>query len=231
MRIGVIGAGSMGQILARCLARLGHRVSIANSRAPEFLTGLAAEVGATPVSVVDAVRAAEIIVLAVPTKAVTELPPGLFAGVTDDVVVIDVGNYHPELRDGRIEAIDRGMLDSQWVSQQVGRPVIKAFNNIFAASLREKGVPKGTVGRVALPVAGDSRYARSTVLHLVDQLGFDPVDAGGLDDSWRQQTGTPAYCNDLDVAALRDALAGAVRSRIGEYRAAEEKRIQRRIDA
>jgi len=109
--------------------------------------------------------------------------------------------------------------------------VIKAFNNVFAASLREKGIPRGTKGRIALPVAGDPLDARTAVLRLVDDLGFDPVDAGNLDNSWRQQTGTPAYCKDLEVADLRRALAEAVRSRIREYRADEEARIRRLIEA
>ena len=231
MRIGVIGAGSMGAILARHFAKLGHHVSIANSRGPESLTALAAEIGATPVSVVDAAKTGEIVVLAIPTKAVADLPPELFANVAGSVVVIDIGNYHPELRDGRIDAIDRGMPDSQWVAQQIGRPVIKAFNNIFANSLLEKGMPKGTKGRIALPVAGDSLDAKAAVLRLVDDLGFDPVDAGDLDNSWRQQPGTPAYCRDLEAAALRRALAEADRSRIAEYRAEQEDRIKRQIAA
>src|SRR6267143_5620679 len=143
MRIGVIGAGSMGGILARHLGKLGHQVSIANSRGPESLTALAAEIGATPASVA-AAKAGEIVILAIPTKAVADLPRGLFANVPSGVVVIDIGNYHPELRDGHIAAIDRGMLDSQWVAQQIGHPVIKALNNIFAKSLLEKGVSRGT---------------------------------------------------------------------------------------
>jgi predicted dinucleotide-binding enzyme len=231
MRIGIIGAGGMGAILARHLAQLGHQVSIANSRGPESLTALAAEIGSTPVSVADAAQAGEIVILAIPTKAVADLPRGLFANAPNTVVVIDIGNYHPELRDGRIAAIDRGMLDSQWVAQQIGRPVIKAFNNIFAKSLLEKGVPKGTKGRIALPVAGDSSDAKATVLRLVDELGFDPVDGGDLDNSWRQQPGTPAYCHDLEAAALQHALAEADRSRIAEYRAEQEARIRRLMAA
>ena len=231
MRIGVIGAASMGATLARHLAKLGHQVSIANSRGPQSLTALAAEIGATPVSVVDAVKAAEIVIIAIPTKAVADLPRALFANVPSSLVVIDIGNYHPELRDGRIEAIERGMLDSQWVAQQIGRPVIKAFNNIFAKSLLEKGVPRGTRGRIALSVMGDPLDAKATVLRLVDDLGFDPVDGGDLDNSWRQQPGTPAYCQDLDAAALRRALAEADRSRIADYRAEQEARIRRRIAA
>jgi len=231
MRIGIIGAGSMGQILARHLARLGHQVSIANSRGPESLTALAAEVRATAVSVVDAAAAGEIVILAIPTKAVPDLPRDLFANLPDNAVVIDIGNYHPELRDGRIDAIDRGMPDSQWVAQQIGRPVIKAFNNILAESLLEKGVPRGTKGRIALPVAGDSSDAKTLVLRFVDDLGFDPIDAGDLDNSWRQQTGTPAYCQDLEAAALRRALAEADRTRIADYRAEQEARLRKLMAA
>jgi predicted dinucleotide-binding enzyme len=221
----------MGSILARHLGRLGHHVSLANSRGRESLTTVAGETGATPVSVVDAARAGEIVILAIPTKAVPALPRGLFANVADSVIVIDIGNYHPELRDGRIEAIDRGLLDSQWVAQQIGRPVIKAFNNILAQSLLEKGAPKGTRGRIALSVAGDSPDAKGTVLRLVDEMGFDPVDGGDLDNSWRQQTGAPAYCRDLDAAALQRELAEADRSRIAEYRAEQEARLRRAIAA
>ena len=231
MSIGVIGAGAVGRTLARHLATLGHQVSISNARGPASLTALAAEIGATPVSVVDAANAGEVAIIAIPTKAVADLPRALFANVPSSVVVIDIGNYHPELRDGRIDAIDRGMLDSQWVAQQIGRPVIKAFNNILAKSLLEKGVPRGTNGRIALSVAGDSLDAKAAVLRLVDDLGFDPVDGGDLDDSWRQQPGTPAYCQDLEAADLRRALAEADRSRIAEYRAEREARIRRDIAA
>ena len=229
MRIGVIGAGNIGGTLARHLAKLGHHVSIANSRGPESLTALAAEIGATPASVVDAAKAGEVVILAIPTKAVTDLPRGLFANVPSSVVVIDIGNYHPELRDGHIAAIDRGMLDSEWVEQQIGHPAIKALNNIFAKSLLEKGVPRGTRGRIALSVAGDSSDAKAAVLRLVDDLGFDPVDGGDLDNSWRQQPGTPAYCQDLEAAALRRALAEADRSQIAEYRAEQEARIRKSL--
>jgi predicted dinucleotide-binding enzyme len=228
MRIGVIGAGYMGGTLARRLAKLRHQVSIANSKGPESLTTLAAGIGAaTPVSVVDAANAGEIVIISIPTKAVADLPRKLFADVPGSVVVIDTGNYHPELRDGRIDAIDKGMLDSQWVAQQIGRPVIKAFNSILAMSLLEKGVPRATTGRVALSVAGDSLDAKATVLRLVDEPGFEPVDGGDLADSWRQQPGTPAYCRDLDAASLRRALAEAERSRTAKYRAEEEARIRR----
>jgi predicted dinucleotide-binding enzyme len=231
MRIGIIGAGNIGGTLARHFTRLGHLVSIANSRGPESLTGLADEIGAKAVSVTEAAKAGGIVIIAIPTKAVVDLPQGLFSNASPDGIVVDTGNYHPELRDGRIEAIDRGMPDSRWVAQQIGRPVIKAFNTIFAKSLLEKGTPKGTPGRIALSVFGDSVDGKAAVLGLIDDLGFDPVDGGDLVDSWRQQTGTPAYCKDLEAAALRQALAEAVHERVAEYRAAEEARIRKYLAA
>jgi len=217
LRVGIIGNGSMGGVFARRLAKLGHHVSIASSRGPEGSKALAAE------------NAGDIVILAIPTKAVAELPRELFAKLPNGVVIIDIGNYHPELRDGPIGEIDAGLPESQWVARRIGRPVIKAFNNILAESLLEKGVPRGTRGRIALSVAGDSPNAKAAVLRLVDELGFDPVDGGGLDDSWRQQPGTPAYCRDLDVSALRRALAEAERSRVAEYRAEREAQLRRSL--
>jgi predicted dinucleotide-binding enzyme len=231
MRIGIIGAGNIGGTLARHLTRLGHLVSIANSRGPESLIDLANEIGAKAVSVTEAATAGEIVIISIPTKAVVDLPQGLFANVSSDVIVVDTGNYHPELRDGCIEAIDRDMPDSRWVAQQIGRPVIKAFNTIFARSLLEKGAPKGAPGRIALSVFGDSSDGKAKLLRLIDDLGFDPVDGGNLDNSWRQQAGTPAYCKDLDSVALRQALEEAVYERVPAYRAAEEARIRKYLAA
>jgi predicted dinucleotide-binding enzyme len=141
--------------------------------------------------------------------------------VPADVVVIDTNNSYP-VRDGSIPAIEAGQVESAWVAEQIGRPVIKAFNNIYFESLRAKGAPKGTPGRVALPVAGDPPEARAKVMRLVEELGFDAVDAGGLEDSWRQQPGTPCYVHDLDAPRLKEALAAAERSRIPEYRKASD---------
>ncbi|HJV21335.1 MAG TPA: NAD(P)-binding domain-containing protein [Holophagaceae bacterium] len=224
-KIGIIGAGTMGSILARHLRRLDLPVLIANARGPGSLAEVAAETGATPVRVAEAVQAADILILAIPTKAIAQLPRGLLAREAHRAV-IDLGNYHPELRDGRIDAIDQGLPDSRWVAQQLGVPVVKAFNTIFAGSLREKGVPRGGKGRIALSACGDVPDAKAITLSLIDALGFDPVDGGGLDDSWRQQPGMPAYCRDLDAPALRRALAAADGTRIAACRLEQEARIR-----
>src|SRR5262249_30080458 len=149
------------------LSALGHEVFVANSRGPETLAGLAAETGATAVSVAEAARVGELVVVTIPEASVRNLPKELFAGVPQEVVVVDTGNYYPRQRDGRIDEIEAGMPESRWVERQLGRPVVKAFNNIYARHLLELGRPAGTPGRIALPVAGDGPTAKAVVLRLV----------------------------------------------------------------
>ncbi len=219
MRIGIIGAGNIGGTLTGRLTALGHDVSVANSRGPETLRELVDESGASAVTVVEAARDQDFVVVTIPEKNVPDLPSDLFVGANDDLVVVDTGNYYPRQRDGRIDAIEDGMVESRWVEQQLGRPVIKAFNNIYAQHLLEKGRPAGTHGRIALPIAGDDQAAKAVVLRLVDELGFDAVDANGLDESWRQQPGTPVYATDLDAEGVHRALAEATRERKAEFAA------------
>ena len=219
MKIGIIGAGQIGGTLTRRMTKLGHTVLVANSRGPESLADLAKETGAKAVPVKDAVRGVDLVVVTIPEKNIPKLPAGLFSGVDPQVVVVDTGNYYPRQRDGRIDGIEQGLLESRWVAQQLGRPVIKAFNNIYAKHLLELGKPRGTPGRIALPLAGDDDKAKAVVMQLIDELGFDAVDAGSLDESWRQQPGTPVYTKDLDAEGVRRALAAAKRERTPEWRA------------
>ena len=219
MNIGIIGAGHIGGTLTRRLSALGHKVFLANSRGPETLTALAEETGAVPVTVTEAAHKGDVVIVTIPEKNIPDLPPDLFEGVPDSVVVVDTGNYYPQQRDGRIDAIEEGTVESRWVSQQLGRPVVKTFNNIYAKHLLKKGQPAGTPGRIALPVAGDDDRAKAIVLKLVEELGFDGVDTGGLDDSWRQQPGTPVYAADLDAEGVRRALSKASKERKPEWRA------------
>ncbi|APR88292.1 hypothetical protein A7982_13641 [Minicystis rosea] len=213
MKIGIIGAGNIGSVLAAKLVALGHTVAISNSRGPSSLREVAVRTGARAATVDDAVHDAELVVVAIPEKSVPHLPRGLLQNIPPDAVVVDTGNYYPSLRDGVIDAIERGATESEWVAAQLGRPVVKAFNNIFARSLAERGRPRGDAARVALPIAGDDARARQVVLALVDALGFDGVDAGPLAESWRQQPGTPVYCTDLDAAGVRRALSAADRAK------------------
>jgi hypothetical protein len=222
MKIGIIGAGQIGGTLTRRLTKLGHEVFVANSRGPASLAALAKETGAKPVSVAEAARAGEVVVVTIPEAKIRDLPKDLFAGVSDNVVVIDTGNYYPRERDGRISEIEAGITESRWVSRQLGRPVVKAFNNIYAQHLLERGRPAGSRGRIALPVAGDDPHAKEIVMQLIDELGFDAVDAGGLDESWRQQPGTPVYATDFDAEGVRRALAQASKERTSKWRATEK---------
>ena len=218
MKIGIIGAGHIGGTLTRRLAELGHEVSVANSRSPETLAKLVSETGATAVPVNEAARDAELVVVTIPLKNVPDLPAGLFDEAHPGAVVIDTSNYYPRQRDGTIEEIETGMPESRWVEQQLGHPVVKAFNNIYADHLLRSGLPAGTPGRVALPIAGDDDRAKAVVMRLLDQLGFGAVDAGGLDESWRQQPGTPVYGTDLDAEGVKRALSQASRERLPEFK-------------
>ena len=220
MKIGVIGAGQIGGNLARRFSALGHEVSIANSRGPESLAQLARETGAKAVTVEQAARAGDVVIVTIPMKNIPRLPAGLFDGVANDVVVVDTGNYYPQQRDGRIDPIENGTTESRWVSDQLGRPVVKVFNTVYARNLLTRGRPKGDPGRMGVPIAGDDRRAKDVLIRLLDELGFDGVDAGGLDESWRQQPGTPVYGADLDAEGVRRGLAQAKSERLPEFRGA-----------
>jgi predicted dinucleotide-binding enzyme len=208
MKIGIIGAGHIGGNLAQLLVQHGHEVVLSNSRGPQTLDEVVKRTGATAVEVTEAPRGAEVVIVAVPLRAVADLPKDLLDSAAPGVVVIDTNNYYPQ-RDGQIRAIDEGTTSSRWVGEQLGHPVVKVFNNIVAQQLLDRPTPPGTEGRRALPVAGDDQQAKTVVLNLVDEIGFDAVDIGALDESWRYQPGTPAYGPDVDAAKLVELLREA----------------------
>lgn len=210
MKIGIIGTGNIGGTLARKLGKAGHHIRVANSRGIEGVRAFAEDIGAEPVVIEDAVRDVDAVILSIPFPAIAQLPDDLFAALPDDVPVIDTGNYYPGMRDPNIPEIDEGMVESLWVSRQISRPVIKAFNMILAHSLSELGQPEGTSNRLAVAVAGDDPTAKSLACKLVNDMGFDPVDAGELSQSWRQQPSAPVYCCDWNAAEVRQALTLAV---------------------
>jgi len=219
VKIAVIGAGNIGATLVRRFRALGHEVLVANSRGPESLKALADETGAKPVTPKDAARSAEVVVVTIPMKAIPDLPHDLFAGVPDSTVVIDTNNYYPRNRDGRLPGIEESGSESEWVARQLGRRVVKAFNNIYARHLMERGKPPGARGRIALPVSGDNPADKTIVFRLVNELGFDAVDVGPLNQSWRQQPATPVYGTDFDAEGVCRALGQASPERKPEWKA------------
>jgi predicted dinucleotide-binding enzyme len=209
MKIGIIGAGAIGGTIAKKLVIAGHEVKIYSQGEQQRLEERARELGVSASTKDQIIADIEVLIVSVPTIAVPELSD-LMAKVSDNVIVIDTSNYYP-FRDGEIEDLKNGKAESVWVSETLGRPVIKAFNNLLAHSLEHCGKSEGAKGRIAMAVSGDDQQAKEVVSALINNAGFDAVDAGTLADSWRHQPGTPAYCTELGVADLRQALVNGDR--------------------
>jgi 8-hydroxy-5-deazaflavin:NADPH oxidoreductase len=208
--IGLIGAGHIGSQLARLAVAHGYDVVISNSRGPETLAPLVAELGpkaraATPAG---AAQAGEIVVVTIPLKNYTAVPIEPLKGK----IVVDTNNYYPQ-RDGHIAALDDGSTTSAELLQRhlPGSKVVKAFNHIQASALTTDAQPSGTRNRRALVIAGDDADAKSAVGRVIDQFGFDLVDAGPLKESWRIQPGTPGYGPRRNAEEIRADLVAATR--------------------
>ncbi|MCK9903581.1 NAD(P)-binding domain-containing protein [Frankia sp. Cpl3] len=210
MKIGILGAGHIGKTLVRTLSEAGHDVKIANSRGPHSISPDILSSGGRAVTAEDAVTNVDVVILSIPFSKILAVAP-LLSAVPDETVVIDTSNYYPA-RDGKIDAVEAGQVESLWVAEQLGRPIAKAWNAIGAASFAEKGKPAGAPDRIALPIAADRDEDRRVTLKLVEDTGLDAFDAGSLADSWRQQPGAPAYCTDLTRDAMGAALAAAERA-------------------
>jgi 8-hydroxy-5-deazaflavin:NADPH oxidoreductase len=225
MNIGIIGTGEMGICLATKFVEHGHTVSIANSRGPASLEQLAGNIRAEAATVDAVIKNKKVIVVSIPSKNVPDLPKDLFKQLPKDVVVIDTCNYYPALRDGTIPALDQSGIDSLWVQEQLGIPVVKVFNSILATSLQKLGRSKGEKNRIAMAVSGDNTRAKELVFELVEALGFNPFDIGAIAQSWKQQPGSSIYCRDLTHEELErraDAM-GAEWSDIRETITAKRK--------
>jgi hypothetical protein len=208
MKIGILGAGFIGRAMATLAKEHGHEVMISNSRDPRTLTSTAAAIGCALGTAEQAAKFGDVVVVAVPFGNIDALP----AAALDGKIVIDTCNYYPE-RDGPIDALDaRATTTSQMLAAALpGARVVKAFNAILAVDLETDGAPQGTPKRRALPFAGDDEHAKRVVGELLDQFGFDPVDAGTLADSWRFERAKPVYCIPLDRAGIVEGLATARR--------------------
>jgi 8-hydroxy-5-deazaflavin:NADPH oxidoreductase len=211
----------IGGTVARLAVDAGHHVVLSNSRGPETLLDLAAELGplARAATAAEAAQAGDIVVVTIPVKACYDVPAAPLAGK----VVMDTGNYYPE-RDGQIPELDNGSLSSSELLAQLlpGAFVVKVFNNIFFKHLLNLARPAGAADRSYLPIAGDSAAAKATVTEFLDSIGYGAVDVGTLADGWRYQPGTPAYGppygsfdnekgTPASASAIRAALAAATR--------------------
>jgi hypothetical protein len=212
--IGIIGAGRIGSQIARLAVENDYNVVISNSRGPETLSALIAELGpkARAATAVEAAKAGDIVVVTVPLKNYRKVPVEPLAGK----IVIDTDNYYPE-RDGHIPELDNESTTTSELLQAhlPTSKVVKAFNHIYAADLTTHGQPAGAKKRRALVIAGDDKDAKATVTHLLDQFGFDTVDAGPLREGWRIQRDTPGYGPRRTAEELRRDLAAAKRYRVG----------------
>lgn len=229
MKIGILGAGSIGAKLARKLSGAGHEVKVANSRGPETIDPAVVSAGARAVEAADVVIDVDVLVICVPISRIPAIKP-LIPSLPTDAVIVDTSNYYP-MRDGQIQELDEGQVESVWISEQLGRPVAKAWNAIVAGSFEARGKAAGDPDRIAIPVAADREVDRTVAMALVEDTGFDAVDTGSLDDSWRQQPGAPAYCTDLRRQEIPEALAAAMKDRIPQRRDLAMATITEKLEA
>jgi predicted dinucleotide-binding enzyme len=207
MKIGIVGTGSIGSLLAEKLSKAGHQVKVTNTRTMPELEKIAASLGASAATIHEVVKDVDAIIFSMPFNAYKDLPKNLLNDVPQDVVVMDTSNYYP-FRDGEVPELEQ-LSESEYISGILNRPLVKVFNNMLEGTLKYKGTTAGAEDRVAISIAGDNQEHKKLVAELVDITGFDTVDAGSLAESWRQQPGTPAYCTELQEAELKEALANA----------------------
>jgi hypothetical protein len=207
MKIGIIGTGAIGSTLAKKFSAAGHQVKVTNTRDMATLIEIAGKLGAKPATMEELVDDVEVIIFSMPFKAYQNLPKHLLQKVSREVIIMDTSNYYP-FRDSALPGLE-GRAESEYISETLGRPVIKVFNNLMSYTLEYKGKAAGEEGRIAISIAGDNAEHKKIAAVLVDQAGFDTVDGGSLAESWRQEPGTPAYCTELNAAELKQALAEA----------------------
>ena len=216
MKIGILGTGHIGKTLVRKLSAAGHDVKAANSRGPDTIEADVLAFGGRAVSAAEAVADVDVVILSIPLNRLPGIAP-LLANVPAETVVIDTSNYYPH-RDGEIDAIEAGQVESLWVAELLGRPIVKAWNAIGSDSFAKKGKLAGSPDRIAIPFAADSDRDRKVGRALVEDTGFDAFDAGTLAESWRQQPGAPCYCTDLTREEMPAAHAAAERARLPKRR-------------
>ena len=217
MKVGIIGTGAIGGTIAKKLVHAGHEVKVFSNGEQHLLEKRAAALGVKPTVIDDITKNVDVVILSVPTIAIPQLDKKLFTDISEKVIVVDTSNYYP-FRDSEIEELKNGKVESVWVSEQIGRPVIKAFNNLLAESLVNGGKETGADDRIAMAISGDDENSKKVISRLINDVGFDAVDAGTLTESWRHQPGTPAYCTELNVTELKQALMAGVKEGAADLR-------------
>jgi len=219
MKIGILGVGNIGQIIARRAAAAGHDVKVANSGDPKTVAPSVLETGARAEWTKDVAKDVDVLVLSIPffrTPALRELVSAL----PGETVVIDTSNYYPGRagyyagRDPVVSELDQGQSETEWMQKQLGHPLAKAWNNILSETLAQKNHPKGHPDRLAIAVAADRPRDLELTSELVELTGFDAYHTGSIEESWRHQPGSPAYCTELKASEMAAALAAAERSRL-----------------
>jgi len=216
MKIGIIGVGLIGKTLALKLSERGHNVTVANSSGPENIAKDVLANGATAATIQEAVDNKDVIIISIPFSRIPDIA-SVISGVPDTTTIIDTSNYYPA-RDGNIDSIEGGQVESLWVKEQLGRPFAKAWNAIGAYSFATQGKPSGAPERIAVPLSADRETDREIAIRLVDETGFDAFDAGSLSDSWRQQPGSPVYCTDLTQKEIESLIDTAEKEHLPKRR-------------
>ena len=201
MKVSIIGTGSIGGTVAKKLVKAGYKVSIANSRGKSAVEKFAGEIGAEPRDLESISKNAEILIISIPFGAIPKLPKDIFLKLPKSSIVIDTSNYYSEVRK---EEFDESKPESVWVSEQIGRKVIKTFNNMLAYSLENLGKDKNEKNRLCIQIAGDDEEQKKIVKKLINDCGFDPYDNGNLENSRSQQPNSAGYCCDYTCEELKE---------------------------
>ncbi|RXK17493.1 NADPH-dependent F420 reductase [Macrococcus sp. DPC7161] len=208
MKIGIIGAGPIGTTISKHLFDAGHEIKIADLRSIDKLKDK--DYKGNAVTIEDVIQDINVLIISIPFHVVPQLKNHL-SQLDEHTIIIDTTNYYP-FRDGNITSIEQGKVESVWVSEQIGKPVIKAFNNLLAMTLQNITSADGK--KIAMAISGDNQNHKDTVTNMIREIGIDVVDNGELNNSWRHQPGAPAYCTELNQSHLEHALKIAVKSSV-----------------
>ena len=212
MNFGIIGVGAIGGTIAKKLAKAGHSVKVANSRGKDAVMEFAGEIGAEASDLTEISQDVDVLIVSIPYGAISSLPKDIFENLDDDAIVIDAGNYYPEVRNENIEDLGNGEVESIWFSDKINRPVVKAFNTLLAYSLAELGKPSGDENRLAMQISGDDENQKKIVTGLIDECGFDSYDCGTLSESWTMQPSSAGYCCDYTLDELTEVKKKSVQT-------------------